>query len=107
MTHTPEHNQVLHERVILVTIMIDDVPGVASAERVKLEKLAFGFHRVVLHYGFMRSPNVPAALRFCERLGPLCEPQLKASPRPDLVRNSAYCRAVGSAITGTFNCNSR
>ncbi len=76
MTHTLEHNQVLHERVILVTVLIDDVPRVPSAERVALEKLELGFHRVVLHYGFMQSPNVPVALRFCERLGLDIDPDL-------------------------------
>ncbi len=69
LTHTLEHNQVLHERVILVTVQIEDVPRVASADRVEHEELPLGFHRVVLHYGFMQSPNVPVALRFSERLG--------------------------------------
>ena len=69
LTHTLEHNQVLHERVVLVTVSIDDIPYVASADRVDFEPLPLGFHRVVLHYGFMQSPNVPVALRFCERFG--------------------------------------
>ena len=69
ITHTLLHNQVLHERIVLVTVSIDDVPYVASADRVELEPLRLGFHRVVLHYGFMQSPNVPVGLRFCRRFG--------------------------------------
>ena len=69
LTHTLEHNKVLHERIILVTVVTEDVPRVASADRISLEPLALGFYRVTMHYGFMQSPNVPVALRFCERLG--------------------------------------
>ncbi len=69
LTHTLEHFQGLHERVVLVTIVTLDVPRVHSADRVKLEALSLGFYRVVMHYGFTQNPNVPVALRFCERLG--------------------------------------
>lgn len=69
LTHTLEHNQVLHRRIVLVTVSIDDVPYVASADRIELWELPLGFYRVVLHYGFMQNPNVPVAMRFCERFG--------------------------------------
>ena len=69
LTHTLEHFQGLHERVVLVTIVTLDVPRIPSADRVKLEALPLGFYRVVMHYGFMQNPNVPVALRFCARLG--------------------------------------
>ena len=74
LTHTLEHIRVLHERVILVTIEIEDVPRIASANRAEIEALPLGFHRVVIRYGFMQSPNVPVALQFCERLGLDIEP---------------------------------
>jgi KUP system potassium uptake protein len=74
LVHTLEHNQVLHERIILVTVLVEDVPRVASPERVEIEELPLGFHRLVLHYGFMQSPNVPVALRFSERLGLSVDP---------------------------------
>ncbi len=69
LTRMYELARVLHERIILVTVLTEDVPHVASADRVELKTLELGFHRVILHYGFMQSPNVPVALRFCERLG--------------------------------------
>jgi KUP system potassium uptake protein len=69
LTHTLEHNQVLHQRIVLVTVSTDDVPYVPSADRVEFEQLTLGFNRVILHYGFMQNPNVPVGLRFCERFG--------------------------------------
>jgi KUP system potassium uptake protein len=74
LLHTLEHNQVLHERIILVTVVIDDVPRVPAAERAEIEELSLGFHRVILHYGFMQSPNVPVALRLCEHMGLTIDP---------------------------------
>ncbi len=50
------------------------MPRVASPERVEIEELPLGFHRLVLHYGFMQSPNVPVGLRFSERLGLSVDP---------------------------------
>ena len=69
LVHHLEHNRVLHERVILVTVMIDDVPSVRAADRVRIEKFKHGFSRVIIHYGFMQNPNIPAALRLSEKLG--------------------------------------
>jgi KUP system potassium uptake protein len=64
----------LHERVIFVTVRIEDVPRVSSADRAIVVGLAPGFYRVVLNYGFMQSPNLPVALRFCEVLGLTIDP---------------------------------
>ncbi len=69
LAHHLRHNQVLHERVVLVTISTEDTPRVPTAERIEMTELPLGFHRVILHYGFMQSPNVPVALRLCGRLG--------------------------------------
>jgi len=62
LLHNLKHNKVLHERIILLTVKIADVPYVASPERLVLDHLSHGFHRVVLRYGFMEEPDVPAAL---------------------------------------------
>jgi KUP system potassium uptake protein len=69
LVHHLEHNKVLHERVVLVTVMVNDVPRVPSAKRLELETYKSGFHRVIVHYGFMQNPNVPVALRLSKRLG--------------------------------------
>jgi len=62
LLHNLEHNRVLHERVILLTVATSDVPYVADTQRAELEPLGQGFYRVALHYGFMQEPDVPSAL---------------------------------------------
>ncbi len=63
LLHNLKHNKVLHERVVLLTVKITDVPVVPDEERYKLEDLGRGFFRLRLDYGFMQEPDVPAALK--------------------------------------------
>ncbi len=58
-----KHNKVLHERVILLTVKIADVPYVEPEQRFAIDDLGDGFFRVVLNYGFMEETDVPAALK--------------------------------------------
>jgi KUP system potassium uptake protein len=60
------HNKVLHARVVLVTMITEDVPYVPVAERVRVEELDYGFYRVFVRYGFKDDPDIPAALALCE-----------------------------------------
>jgi KUP system potassium uptake protein len=62
LLHNLKHNKVLHERVVLLTVRIPDVPYVEQERRCKSEDLGNGFHRVILKYGFMEEADVPAAL---------------------------------------------
>ena len=70
LLHNLKHNKVLHERVILLTVKIPDVPFVDPAKRCKMDDLGKGFHRLVLKYGFMEEPDVPAALGSITNCGP-------------------------------------
>lgn len=63
------HTGVLYERVLLVTVVIEQVPRVGAEERIELSALEQGFHRLVLRYGFMQTPNVPSDLAACTKLG--------------------------------------
>ncbi len=63
LLHNLKHNKVLHERVILLTVKITDVPVVEDEARYKLEDLGRGFFRLQFNYGFMQEPDVPAALK--------------------------------------------
>ncbi len=63
LLHNLKHNKVLHERVILLTVRIEDVPYVSMARRFEFDDLEEGFYRLVLRFGFMDDPDVPAALR--------------------------------------------
>ena len=69
LLHNLAHNQVLHERILLVTVVTEGHPVVAEAERLELHDLGKGFHRLIVRYGFMEQPDIPAALRRCAALG--------------------------------------
>jgi KUP system potassium uptake protein len=62
LLHNLKHNQVLHQRVVLLVVETAEVPHVPAGERAAVEPLGQGFHRVHLRYGFMEEPDVPAAL---------------------------------------------
>ena len=59
LLHHFKHNKVLHERVILLSILSQDIPKVGPKERVRLEELGEGFYRLIAFYGFAQTPNVP------------------------------------------------
>jgi KUP system potassium uptake protein len=60
---------VLHERVILTTVVVEPVARIEPRERVELAALDAGFYRVVLRYGFMQRANIPSDLASCAELG--------------------------------------
>jgi len=62
LLHNLQHNKVLHERIILLTVVTNDVPHVPAGERATVGPLGQGFFRLTLRYGFMEEPDVPAAL---------------------------------------------
>ena len=69
LLHHFKHNKVLHEKVILFTIVTEGVPEVAKRDRIQMRELEHGFSEVIAHYGFMQTPNVPLALRRAAELG--------------------------------------
>jgi KUP system potassium uptake protein len=62
LMHNLEHNKVLHQQVVLLTVVTADTPHVPDEERFRVESLAECFFRVTVAYGFMEEPDVPAAL---------------------------------------------
>jgi KUP system potassium uptake protein len=62
LRHNLEHNKVLHERVVFVTVKTQQVPHVPLQQRVELENFGNGIYRMKVYYGFMEEPNIPAAL---------------------------------------------
>jgi KUP system potassium uptake protein len=63
------HTGVLHEKVIVTTVVIEPVPKTDREERIELTALDAGFYRLVLRYGFMQGPNIPSDLAACAELG--------------------------------------
>lgn len=62
LLHNLNHNKVLHERILLLTVLTEEVPHVADEERIEVTPLSGDFFRVVVRYGFKDQPDVPAAL---------------------------------------------
>ena len=69
MLHNLKHNKVLHERIVLATVTIKDIPYVSAAERISVEALPHDFYRVTLYYGFMEGPDLPRDLELCAQHG--------------------------------------
>jgi KUP system potassium uptake protein len=69
LLHHLKHNKVLHEQVILMSVVTQDIPEVKSADRVTTEALEHGFYRVTARYGFMETPNVPEILHRTREAG--------------------------------------
>jgi KUP system potassium uptake protein len=70
MLHNIKHNKILHERVIILTVDIQDVPYVNIADRLVCKELGNGFYRLTLRFGFLEETNVPDALAKVEICGP-------------------------------------
>jgi KUP system potassium uptake protein len=94
LLHNLKHNKVLHERVLLLTVKIEDVPYVEEGRQFDLTDLGSGFYRLILRFGFMQESDVPAALCRVEKCGPafkmmdtsffLARQTLLASARPGM-----------------------
>ena len=69
LLHNLKHNKVLHERVVIATVVVEDTPLVAPAKRIEVEKLGKGFYAVRIHHGFFETPDVPQALEEARRFG--------------------------------------
>ena len=75
LLHHLKHNQVLHEQVILLSVLPLNVPEVPMDQRVSVEPLRLGFYRVTAKYGYRQSPRVPEVLRRARSLGLLTKPE--------------------------------
>ena len=69
LLHNLKHNQVLHERNVILTVRFREVPWIPMDRRVEVEALGSGFWRVTVNYGFMNTPDVPKALELTRSHG--------------------------------------
>ncbi len=74
LLHNLKHNKVLHQRVLFVTVLNDDIPRVPKDARREVTELAPDIHRVILRYGFQESPHIPRELEALRELGIPFEP---------------------------------
>ena len=69
LLHNLKHNQVLHERVLILTVKVAEVPQVKAEDRLEAEDCGSGFYRVILHYGFIEEVDVPRDLELLQSCG--------------------------------------
>lgn len=69
LLHHLKHNKVLHEKVVLLSILSEEVPEIPDAERITVKPLSQGLWRITARYGFMESTDVPAILERAREFG--------------------------------------
>ena len=74
LLHNVKHNHILHEKVVLLSIITKDTPTVPAGDRIKLTDLGQGFYRVEAFYGFMQKPNVPQIMKIVAQYGLVTDP---------------------------------
>jgi KUP system potassium uptake protein len=75
LLHHFKHTKILYERVVLLSILPANIPIVRAKDRVGVNDLGQGFHRIVAYNGYMQRPNVPGILRLAENFGLHINPQ--------------------------------
>ncbi|PZN92323.1 MAG: potassium transporter Kup [Alphaproteobacteria bacterium] len=94
LLHNLKHNKVLHDRIMILTVMIEEVPYVSDEDRIGVVDLGSNFYRIFIRYGFMQEIDIPAVLKKVENCGPklkmmetsffLSRQTLLASDRPGM-----------------------
>jgi KUP system potassium uptake protein len=74
LLHSLKHYKVLHERVLICSVIVTDTPTVPPAKRVTIDKLGKGFFAVKINYGFFETPDIPEALASARAQGLAIEP---------------------------------
>jgi KUP system potassium uptake protein len=69
LLHNIKHNKVLHERVVILTVAVQDVPYVEETDRFAVKDLGNGFYRLTMRAGFLEETDVPAALKRVDMCG--------------------------------------
>ncbi|WP_423141699.1 potassium transporter Kup [Parablastomonas sp. CN1-191] len=69
LLHNLKHNQVIHERVIILTIQVEETPHVDRTRRIEVHDAGLGFYRMILHYGFMEEIDIPRDLAAAKGCG--------------------------------------
>lgn len=67
--HNLRHNGVIHERVVFLNVTTEEVPRTPRDAKVEVEDLGSGFHRIVAHYGYYETPNVPHVIALAREQG--------------------------------------
>jgi KUP system potassium uptake protein len=113
LLHNLKHNKVLHERIVVITIVIQEVPRVSSDARLEVEDLGDDVHRIVARFGFLEKVDMPAVLTACRLRGPafdimqtsflLSRETVMPSVRPELSpwRERIFIALANTAVDAT------
>ena len=69
MVHNVKHNKVVHELVVILTLITKEIPTVAGPERVKIERIEESIYRVIAKYGFTETPDVMEIMKLLSEAG--------------------------------------
>jgi KUP system potassium uptake protein len=69
LLHNLKHNQVLHQRVLVLNVKVEEVPHVSPEKRLEIHNVGRGFYRVILHYGYMEEVDIPRDLALVDTCG--------------------------------------
>ena len=69
LLHNLKHNQVLHTRVLILNVKVEEVPHVSEEKRIEVHDAGQGFYRVILHYGYMEEVDIPRDLARIDTCG--------------------------------------
>jgi KUP system potassium uptake protein len=69
LLHNLKHNQVLHGRVLILNVKVEEVPHVPAEKRLEAHDAGHGFYRIILHYGFMEEVDIPRDLARVDTCG--------------------------------------
>lgn len=69
LLHNMKHNKVVHERLVLLTVVTEEIPRVEDRDRVTVHCLGSNTYRIIIRYGFTEDPDLPHALALCEPYG--------------------------------------
>jgi KUP system potassium uptake protein len=96
LLHNIKHNHVLHERNVLLTVIVEDKPYVTKGNRLLIDDLGKDFFRVRMFFGFMETPDIPVALELCGALGLkfdmmdtsffISRAMIVSSPNPEMIK---------------------
>src|SRR5215472_13402284 len=91
-----KHNRVLHQTVVLVRVLTENIPQMAGPDRIKARELGSGFWQIEVHFGFAQTPNLPRELGRAEIPGLALDTSqlsvfvgrtnVKPGPRPGMAR---------------------
>ena len=69
LLHHLKHAKILHEKVVILSLLSANIPNVKPADRVRVDALGQGFYRVIASNGYMQRPNVPEIMKLASKFG--------------------------------------